>query len=73
MVINQQQQKPINFTNPFGNLSQDPAIQQGLLGNWAFSMANQGENGGRSYFFTTCNFASSLLFQHTYDIFFCKC
>ena len=56
MVINQQQQKPINFTNPFGNLSQDPAIQQGLLGNWAFNMANQGKNGGRSYFENFANF-----------------
>jgi len=36
--------------NPFGNLTQDPAIQQGLLGNWAFNLANQGKNGGRSYF-----------------------
>ena len=36
--------------NPFGNLTQDPAIQQGLLGNWAFNFANQGDNGGRSFF-----------------------
>ena len=56
MIMNQPQQKPINFTNPFGNLSQDPAIQQGLLGNWAFNMANQGKNGGRSYFENQSNF-----------------
>ena len=36
--------------NPFGNLTQDPVMQQGLLGNWAFNFANQGKNGGRSYF-----------------------
>ena len=36
--------------NPFGNLTKDPVMQQGLLGNWAFNLANQGENGGRSYF-----------------------
>ena len=56
MIINQPQQKPINLTNPFSNLSQDPAMQQGLLGNWAFNMANQGENGGRSYFENQSNF-----------------
>ena len=56
MYINQQQQKHINLNNPFGNLSEDPAIQQGLLGNWAFNMANQGENGGRSYFENQANF-----------------
>ena len=44
------QQKQLNLNSPFSNLSQDPAIQQGLLGNWAFSLANQGKNGGRSYF-----------------------
>ena len=27
-------------------------------------------DGGRLYFFTTCNFVSSLLFQHAYDNFF---
>jgi hypothetical protein len=43
-------QKQLNLNSPFSNLSQDPAIQQGLLGNWAFSLANQGKNGGRSYF-----------------------
>ena len=56
MIMNQPQQKPINLTNPFSNLSQDPAIQQGLLGNWAFNMANQGKNGGRSYFENQSNF-----------------
>ena len=56
MIMNQPQQKPINLTNPFSNLSQDPAMQQGLLGNWAFNMANQGENGGRSYFENQSNF-----------------
>jgi hypothetical protein len=44
------QQRQYNLTNPFSNLSQDPAIQQGLLGNWAFNFANQGKNGGRSFF-----------------------
>ena len=57
MIAQQQQQKPINFTNPFSNLSQDPAIQQGLLGNWAFNMANQ--NGGRSYFENFANFPNN--------------
>ena len=57
MLANQgSQQKNINFTNPFSNLSQDPAIQQGLLGNWAFNFANQGDNGGRSYFENFANF-----------------
>ena len=56
MIMNQPQQKPINLTNPFSNLSQDPAMQQGLLGNWAFNMANQGKNGGRSYFENQSNF-----------------
>lgn len=56
VMLQQQQQKPINFTNPFSNLSQDPAIQQGLLGNWAFNIANQGKNGGRSYFENFANF-----------------
>ena len=54
--MNQPQQKPINLTNPFSNLSQDPAMQQGLLGNWAFNIANQGKNGGRSYFENQSNF-----------------
>jgi hypothetical protein len=57
MLSNQgSQQKNINFTNPFSNLSQDPAIQQGLLGNWAFNFANQGDNGGRSFFENFANF-----------------
>lgn len=56
VMLQQQQQKPINFTNPFSNLSQDPEIQQGLLGNWAFNIANQGKNGGRSYFENFANF-----------------
>ena len=43
-------QRPLNLDSPFSNLSQDPEIQQGLLGNFAFNFANQGENGGRSYF-----------------------
>jgi hypothetical protein len=50
------QQQQLNLTNPFSNLSQDPAIQQGLLGNWAFNFANQGENGGRSFFENLSNF-----------------
>ena len=54
VMIAQQQQKPINLTNPFSNLSQDPAMQQGLLGNWAFAMANK--NGGRSFFENLSNF-----------------
>ena len=53
-VISQQQQKPINLTNPFSNITQDPAMQQGLLGNWAFAMANK--NGGRSFFENLSNF-----------------
>ena len=57
MLANQgSQQKQLNLTNPFSNLSQDPAIQQGLLGNWAFNFANQGDNGGRSYFEDLSNF-----------------
>ena len=55
-MIAQQQQKPINLTNSFSHLSQDPAIQQGLLGNWAFAMANKEGNGGRSYFENLSNF-----------------
>ena len=53
------QQRNINFDNPFSNLSQDPAIQQGLLGNWAFHFANQGDNGGRSYFENFNNFPNN--------------
>ena len=49
--------KPLNLTNPFSNLSQDPAMQQGLLGNWAFNMANK--NGGRSYFEKFANFPNN--------------
>ena len=57
MLANQgSQQKQLNLTNPFSNLSQDPAIQQGLLGNWAFNFANQGKNGGRSFFENLSNF-----------------
>ena len=56
MVMIPQQQQQMNVTNPFSNLSQDPAMQQGLLGNWAFNMANQGDNGGRSYFENLSNF-----------------
>jgi hypothetical protein len=54
VMIAQQEQKPINVTNPFSNITQDPAMQQGLLGNWAFAMANK--NGGRSYFENLSNF-----------------
>ena len=54
VMIAQQQQKPLNLTNPFSNLTQDPAMQQGLLGNWAFNMANK--NGGRSFFENLSNF-----------------
>ena len=56
MIAQQQQQKNINFDNPFSSISKDPAIQQGLLGNWAFNFANQGDNGGRSYFENFANF-----------------
>ena len=55
MLANQgSQQKQINLNNPFSNLSQDPTMQQGLLGNWAFNMANK--NGGRSFFENFANF-----------------
>ena len=54
VMIAQQQQKLINLTNPFSNITQDPAMQQGLLGNWAFAMANK--NGGRSFFENLSNF-----------------
>ena len=56
MIANQGSQQQFNLNNPFSNLSQDPAIQQGLLGNWAFNFANQGDNGGRSYFENFSNF-----------------
>ena len=57
MLANQgSQQRQLNFTNPFSSLSQDPAIQQGLLGNFAFNFANQGKNGGRSFFENLSNF-----------------
>ena len=56
VMIAQQEQKPLNLTNPFSNLTQDPAMQQGLLGNWAFNMANQKGNGGRSFFENLSNF-----------------
>ena len=49
-----QKEPQLNLTNPFSNLSDDPAIQQGLLGNWAFNMANK--NGGRSFFESLSNF-----------------
>ena len=49
--------KPLNLTNQFSSLSQDPKIQQGLLGNWAFQVANQ--NGGRSYFEKFVNFPNN--------------
>ena len=54
MAMIPQQQQQMNVTNPFGNLTQDPAMQQGLLGNWAFNMANK--NGGRSFFENLSNF-----------------
>ena len=56
MIMNQPQQKQPNLTNPFGGITNDPAMQQGLLGNWAFAMANQEGNGGRSYFENASNF-----------------
>ena len=56
MIANQGSQQQFNLNNPFSNLSQDPEIQQGLLGNWAFNFANQGDNGGRSYFEDLSNF-----------------
>ena len=55
MLANQgSQQKQINLNNPFSSVTNDPAMQQGLLGNWAFAMANK--NGGRSYFENLSNF-----------------
>ena len=56
MIANQGSQQQFNLNNPFSNLSQDQEIQQGLLGNWAFNFANQGDNGGRSYFEDLSNF-----------------
>ena len=53
-MILQQPQKSINLSNPFSSVTNDPAMQQGLLGNWAFAMANK--NGGRSYFENLSNF-----------------
>jgi len=49
--------KPLNLTNQFSSLTDDPEIQQGLLGNWAFQVANQ--NGGRSYFENFANFPNN--------------
>ena len=49
--------KPLNFMNQFSSLTDDPEIQQGLLGNWAFQVANQ--NGGRSYFEKFVNFPNN--------------
>ena len=55
MLANQgSQQKQINLSSPFSHLSQDPTMQQGLLGNWAFNMANR--HGGRSFFENFANF-----------------
>ena len=57
MLANQgSQQKQINLSNPFSSITNDPAMQQGLLGNWAFALANQKGNGGRSYFENFANF-----------------
>lgn len=53
-MILQQPQKSINLSNPFSSVTNDPKMQQGLLGNWAFAMANK--NGGRSYFENLSNF-----------------
>ena len=56
MMSNQgSQQKQINLGNQFSHLSQDPAIQQGLLGNWAFQMGNQKVLGDLNYFETIAN------------------
>ena len=55
-MIAQQPQKSINLSNPFSSITNDPAMQQGLLGNWAFALANQKGNGGRSYFENFANF-----------------
>ncbi len=64
MIMYQPQNKP-NLNNPFGGMTKDPAMQQGLLGNWAFNMANQKGNGGRSYFENFSNFPN----QQGNDIF----
>ena len=56
MIYNQPKQNQPNLNNPFGGITKDPAMQQGLLGNWAFNMANQKGNGGRSYFENASNF-----------------
>ena len=56
MIMNEPQQRQPNLTNPFGGITNDPVMQQGLLGNWAFNMANQKGNGGRSYFENASNF-----------------
>ena len=56
VMIAQQPQKSINLSNPFSSITNDPAMQQGLLGNWAFALANQKGNGGRSYFENFANF-----------------
>ena len=57
MLANQgSQQKQINLSNPFSSVTNDPVMQQGLLGNWAFALANQKGNGGRSYFENFANF-----------------
>ena len=56
VMIAQQPQKSINLSNPFSSVTNDPAMQQGLLGNWAFAMANKEGNGGRSYFENFANF-----------------
>ena len=56
MIMQQPQYKQPNLNNPFGGITKDPAMQQGLLGNWAFNMANQEGNGGRSYFENFNNF-----------------
>ena len=60
--------KPLNFANPFSNLSQDPEIQQGLLGNWAFNFANQGDNGGRSFFENLSNFPQQNKKRNIYSV-----
>jgi len=56
MIMQQPQYKQPNLTSPFGGITKDPAMQQGLLGNWAFNMGNQKGNGGRSYFENASNF-----------------
>ena len=59
MIMNQQKPNPyagVMNGSAFSSVSKDPAMQQGLLGNWAFNMANQGKNGGRSYFENFANF-----------------